>query len=177
MAEKIKIFAYGSLINQRSLTKTSPNADNIFPAKLYNLSRSFCLPSSHRIDQQTNRPVCVLNLVNSFEDNYINGICFELDESELGPLRYREREYELRQIKVHDYFDEQAVHDSYAFIATDYQPYHYLSGSKEQKHYIDVCLSGCEVYGQSFVDDFKQSTGFWGINDDDHIEAIWRGHY
>lgn len=177
MSDKIKIFAYGSLINIGSLRQTAPDAEDVFPAKVFGFRRSFCLRSSYRFDSQTNDPVCVLNV--DFDSNHgsLNGICFEIDSGKFAALEEREKYYDLHEVKVHHYHDPKEVHRGYLFRATGYSPYGFLSRSQEQMHYLQLCLDGCEIYGQNFGREFKETTDFWGIDHQDDIGDIWEGSY
>ncbi len=171
----MKIFAYGSLINIQSLKTTVPGVGNIFPAKVFGFSRSFCLPSSYRFDSQTNEPVCVLNVKHSSSQASLNGICFEMDTNNFEALKEREKFYSLQEVDVHHYDDEIGSFSGYLFIAEYYAPYSFLSASPEQAHYLRLCIRGCEVYGLDFIEQFKKTTDFWGIEENTDVEEIWKG--
>lgn len=177
MMDKIKIFAYGSLINARSLKRTVPDVGKIFPATVFGLSRSFCLPSSYRFDSRTKEPVCVLNVERSSSRDSLNGICFEMDTNDFEALKEREKFYSLQNISVHHYHDSTSSFSAYLFMAEGYDPYGFLSDSSEQLHYLQLCIRGCEVYGPDFVDQFKKTTQFWGIKETINVQEIWEGRY
>lgn len=177
MSDTIKIFAYGSLINQNSLRKTAPSANAIVPAKVYGFERSFCLPSSHRRDKQSNDPVCVLNLENGLANACINGICFDIETHEFDALAYREKGYQLHQITAHHFDTGDKIPDANVFMATDYEPYAFLPDSEAQNHYVQLCLNGCKVFGDAFVQHFKETTGFFGIENYGAAATVWNGGY
>ena len=177
MPRTYKIFAYGSLINQASLKKTVPEAYNIFPAKTYGLKRVFNLASTYRFDDGHNAPVCVLNAETCRPASIMNGTCFEMDEISLDNLLQRESGYDFCRIEAHHYHNEHDRFNAYYFRAKASKPYEFLPNSKAQKHYLDLCLSGSQVFGQEFADDFKNSTSFWGIDCEHKLKAIWKGHY
>ncbi len=172
-----KIFAYGSLINQASLKKTVPEARNIIPAKTYGLHRVFNLASTYRFDAECNSPVCVLNIAETDAVSVLNGTCFEMDEVSLGNILQREQGYDFCKIKVHHYDDEKQIFDAYYFRAHQFTPYQYLPKSSVQQHYLNLCLNGCKIYGDKFIEDFKNSTAFWGIECKYKLAAIWSGGY
>lgn len=177
MAAAYKIFAYGSLLNQASLKKTVPEARDMFPAKVYGFHRVFNLASSHRYDEKHNVPVCVLNAEPGENRQFMNGACFEMDEVSLNNLLKRERGYEFCEISAHHYNDEKFTFQAYVFRAKNFQPYQFLSKSKEQKHYLDLCLTGSKVFGRDFLEDFKRTTSFWGIDCKNKQQSIWFGDY
>lgn len=172
-----KIFAYGSLINQASLKKTVPEARSIFPARAHGLQRVFNLASQHRYDADCQRPVCVVNAGDAAPDCSINGICFEMDETSLRNLLHREKGYQFRAIEIQHYHDHDQVCQAHFFQAQQFQPYRFLAGSSVQKHYLNLCLEGCAVFGQDFVDDFIASTSFWGIGTAAQQQTIWQGNF
>ncbi len=172
-----KIFAYGSLINQTSLKKTVPEARNTIPAKTYGLQRIFNLASSYRFDAGHNSPICVLNIAETNTDSTLNGTCFEMDEVSLDNILQREKGYDFCKIKAHHYHDENQTFDAYYFRAHPITPYKYLPKSSIQQHYLNLCLNGSSVYGEQFVEDFKNSTSFWGIESEHELATIWSGSY
>ena len=177
MSRKIKIFGYGSLVNESSLKRTVPGATNIFPAMLYGFRRVFNLASHHRICVELNAPVCVLNVEQCASEQVMNGTCFEMEAESFDALLERERIYSLHDVRVHHYYDEKDSHEAKLFWARKHEPYAYLSNSEEQNSYLNLCLQGCAVYGQRFIDDFKSSTSFWGMPMMDNQAKIWQGGY
>ena len=177
MTENKKIFAYGSLMNESSLRKTVPTACNVFPARVYGFKRVFDLASHYRYCSEQKAPVCVLNLVERTKDISINGICFDMDDRSFNALLSREQIYQLHRVKVFDYRDDNVEFSANLFWAKDYQPYQYLRGSEAQRHYLDLCLSGCSVYGEDFVQEFKATTSFWGLGSNIDSSDIWGGDY
>lgn len=176
MSKIYKIFAYGSLINHASLTRTVPEARNIIPAKTFGLKRVFNLASSYRYDPIHQAPVCVLNAEPSDPHVQMNGTCFEMDETSLQDLLDREHGYHFKPIEACHYHDEKTRFSAYYFSAKDFQPYRYLTSSTEQRHYLNLCLRGSAVYGWQFVEDFKRTTTFWDVDEPDR-QAIWRGDF
>lgn len=177
MSAPYKIFAYGSLINEASLRKTVTEARNIIPAVTYGMRRVFNLASSYRFDHETQAPVCVLNAEADHPDSAMNGTCFEMDENSLHRLLERESSYDFLRIQAHRYQVRNSMFEAFYFRAKPANPYPYLANSTAQRHYLQLCLQGCAIFGQQFVADFKQSTSFWGIECRQTHSAIWEGKY
>jgi len=177
MAGIIRIFAYGSLLNDSSLRKTVPEAGNVFPARVFGFKRVFNLASHYRYCSDRRVPVCVLNLTAVSTDAAINGVCFEMNHRSFDALISREQIYEMHDVEVVEYHNSASVHAAKLFWAKHRQSYKYLRDSAAQRHYMNLCLTGCEAYGQQFVDEFKVSTEFWGINSGHDEDRIWRGVY
>lgn len=172
-----RIFAYGSLLNEASLRKTVPAARNLYPAKIYGFRRIFNLASHSRFCPEKQSPVCVLNLEQTDSNSGLNGLCFELDERSLPALMSREQIYQMQEVAVHRYNDDGPLQTASLFHARDHEWFRYLRGSPAQTHYLNLCLSGCAVFGSRFLHDFKQSTGFWGVDSEEEVGRIWRGVY
>jgi cation transport regulator ChaC len=177
MPETKKIFAYGSLLNEASLRKTVPNAASIYPAKVYGFRRVFNLASHYRFCTRKQSPVCVLNLERADSDSVLNGLCFEMDGSTFAALKSREQIYQMHEVAVHRYNGDGPPQSANLFWARDHELFRYLSDSEAQRHYLDLCITGCQVFGSHFLNDFKMSTGFWGIDSEEEIGRIWQGKY
>lgn len=158
MSKTLKIFAYGSLLYKESLLKTVPSARNIFPCKLYGFVRVFNFPSFDRLCEKTSIPCAVLNVEKSEWNQFINGICFEMDENCFEDLKYRERGYEIVQVEIKDYYDETKVSKAYFFRALHFEAHNYQSQSEKQKEYLNWCINGCSEFGEQFVEEFKKTT-------------------
>lgn len=177
MSKTYKIFAYGSLINHASLTRTVPEARNIVPVATYGLKRVFNLASTYRYDDEQQAPVCVLSAEACESDRRLNGICFDMDDASLGNLLERESGYDFCRIEAHHYGNPDDGFEAYYFRAKPSEPYRFLQNSTSQRHYLNLCLTGCEVFGAQFVEDFKRSTEFWGIDCEQTLDVIWTGDY
>jgi cation transport regulator ChaC len=177
MSETYKIFAYGSLLHQGSLTRTVPEARNLVPAKVNGLKRVFNLASHYRFDERSQQAVCVLNVETTDPQTVMNGCCFEMDKKSLEQLLRRENGYEFCHIEARHFERPQETFNAYYFHAKNFQPYRYLSNSKAQQHYLDLCLQGSAIFGTEFVTAFKRSTSFWGIESKQHLDAVWNGEY
>lgn len=168
----MKIFAYGSLMNINDLGRTVPKAANMFPVKLYGYRRIFDLESTYRFDPITNLPISVLNLEAASSFDYVNGICFDMDDQSFEDLLEREKAYNLLETTVVDYFKPQD-HKAHFFISSNYEKYPYQLGSNLQLRYLEICAEGCSIYGNQFFEDFMNSTHFFGVDIDKYNELIW----
>lgn len=177
MGATMQIFAYGSLLNEQSLRKTVPSASGIFPARVLGFRRVFNLASHYRFCSRSGDPVCVLNVEATEPSVRMNGMCFEVAEDSFASLRSREQIYRMHEVDVHDYASGTIRGRAALFWATEHEDYCYLADSLEQKHYLDLCLSGCRVYGRGFEQEFRRTTGFRGIESQCDIERIWNGDY
>jgi gamma-glutamylcyclotransferase (GGCT)/AIG2-like uncharacterized protein YtfP len=168
----IKIFAYGSLMNNNDLSRTVPEARNMFPVKLYGYKRVFDLESTYRFDPLTSLPICVLNLEKTSPFDCVNGICFDMDDQSFEDLLEREKAYSLLETTVYDYFGSEQ-YKSYCFISMNYEKYPYQLESELQLRYLKICVEGCNIYGKNFFDDFVRSTHFFGVEIHKYDELIW----
>ena len=160
-------------MNSNDLIRTVPQARNKLPVKLHGYRRVFNLESTYRFDPVTNTPICVLNLETSSSFDFVNGICFDMDNQSFDALLEREKAYSLIQATVSDYFDGNINYQSYFFVSKDAERYPYQLESELQLDYLAICVDGCHNYGQGFLDDFKRSTYFFGVDNNKYEELIW----
>ena len=156
--KSIVIFGYGSLINEDSLRKTVPSAKNIVPVRLQGYTRVFDFPSSTRLCEKSGKCCTVLNAFESKKDSSINGIIFEMDEEDLQNLIYRETGYELIEVEVENYYDENVKIVAYFFKAPKYESNYFLFDSEKQMEYLDLCVEGCKIFGDEFLREFLETT-------------------
>jgi cation transport regulator ChaC len=167
----MRIFAYGSLMNKIDLSRTVPEARNMAPMKMYGYRRMFDLESTYRFDPINNTPICVLNVEKSSSLlDYVNGICFEMDDKSFEDLLEREKAYSLVEATVNDYKEEYKTYNAHFFVSTNYKKYPYQILSELQLEYLKICVEGCRDHGQKFLEDFRKSTNFFDVNDE---EMIW----
>lgn len=169
----IRIFSYGSLLDENSLKETVPDAYNLFPARLYGYQRIFDLIAKWRFDEQTGKPICILNVKKTDDSQGMNGMCFDMSEVAFEALLLREKGYDLVETVVESYVDPDEKHQARFFMASNYESYPYSLDSKIQQKYLNHCISGCQKYGKGFLDDFIKSTEFYGIKVEDYHNKIW----
>lgn len=103
------VFAYGSLLDPASLTRTLPDVDlgACVPARLRGFTRGFTLafrndgthPDKHYVDADGHRPPVVLFCdLTRAAGRGVNGVCVPVDARTLELLRARERRYETAEI-------------------------------------------------------------------------------
>lgn len=156
MEEYVRIFGYGSLINENSLKKTVPNAKNIVPVKLCGYKRVFDLKSCSRKCSQTGKSVAVLNIVPDLNHSIL-GVIFEVPLEEFDNLKEREKQYELEKIIVVDIRSNEK-YESFTFIARDYESYSYTFNSQIQNEYLKICIDGCLSINEQLLENFLETT-------------------
>lgn len=157
MDKKFRIFGYGSLINYESLISTSPSATNIFPARLYGFIRVFNIKDTKFVEDSS-KPKCVLNIEKSEYNQFINGVCFEVDLDGLEKLKEREEGYELISVEVCSLCEEKKICKAFTFRVPHYEAFDYQFDSLDQKKYLDMCLDGCMGISYDFLLEFKETT-------------------
>lgn len=152
----IKIFGYGSLINEYSLRRTVPNAYNIFPCRVKGFVRVFNLPTKRRRCVVHGIPIAVLNIEKSEWNQMINGVCFEMDLTHFEDLKQRESSYELIEIEVEDY--QGGFHKAFTFRALHFEAYDFVFDSPTQMDYYNLCLEGAKYFGDEFLKEYLETT-------------------
>jgi cation transport regulator ChaC len=155
---KIKIFGYGSLINENSLKKTIKNYDLLFPAKLNGFIRVFNVYEYRKLTRKNIDKISVLNVEKSEFNDSINGICFEIDINDLDKLKNREKQYELFKVEICDFYNENNKYLAYVWRAKHFDAFDFQFNSKAQIEYLNICLEGCERFGKDFLNFFKKTT-------------------
>lgn len=162
MSRPIKIFGYGSLMNEDSLKETCPTGKILYPARLYGFIRVFNVPAPQRFCSKSGNPCAALNAEKSEWNEHINGVCIEIPDEDIECLAQREDGYELVQIEIEHFFEEKRelafMYRSLHFEAHDFQ-----ENSPEQLEYLKICEEGCRVFGEKFLKEFKETT-FIGHN-------------
>lgn len=160
------IFGYGSLINLLSLSRTikrEVQSNEIVPVKLLGYKRIWNLKEiiySNKLNKNING--IFLNIEES-ENEWINGIIFEVSELEFLALSQRERNYSCVEIskKIKTYND--LVFETFSifvFIADDaiYLQNKVVENTFVMSNYIEIVESGCLAIGKYFLDDYHKTT-------------------
>lgn len=155
MKSPIKIFGYGSLINEESLRKTVPNASTLFPVILKNHIRIFETKSSTRFTKD-NIAVCALNIKEDF-NHQINGVCFEVSDKYFDDLLKREGAYNLKEIIVECFKTSEKI-KAYVFVDNSKEKQEFLFEEPQQLDYLKICLDGANKFGDEFYEMFLKST-------------------
>ncbi|MFK5926534.1 MAG: hypothetical protein QM483_07885 [Desulfuromusa sp.] len=151
------IIAYGSLINPQETKGQREQPTHIVPVKLETFKRSFNQRPAWR--KNTSKNSAVLN-VQASEQNWLNAICYCYAEFNFTTLDHRERGYTRTSIpadKINSYQGQELPELDEAFI---------YSGKKEYRdstllpnpNYLEICLMGAKKWGESFYDDFLNTT-------------------
>lgn len=121
----IYIFAYGSLMNPRSLEKTLPGDRATRHANLRGYRRKASIPFGG---------YAYLNLVED-NDHEVSGLLIPINEAEFSLFSSREEGYD--RVDVTDKLKEKLDGKAYAFIAPDSN-----SNLKVPRSYIETCTVG-----------------------------------
>jgi cation transport regulator ChaC len=154
----LKIFAYGSLMFEDSLKKTSPCAKIISPVRLNGFVRVFNFPSPYRMSEIDGTPCSVLNLDKSEGTQELCGVLFEISEKSFSEMFTREEGYELVQVEVEDFNNPNTRYKAYTFRALHYDAHDYQHGSNKQLEYLNWCLEAAKNYGEEFYRNFLETT-------------------
>ena len=155
--KSIKLFGYGSLLNKKSLLHTCPSARNIEPVILRGFIRIFNAKCTRKCPN-SNKYVAALNIEKDEINNLINGILFEIDETDFQALQNREEGYELISVLVEG-FNSKFQTRAFTFRFPHYEAdYIYLENNKVQEDYANLCIEGSKEFGDDFMDLFLETT-------------------
>lgn len=153
---KLTIFGYGSLLKKTSLKKTVPSAMNIRLGILENYKRTFNLKALRRICPINNTPIAVLNILKS-KEHYLNGILFDMDESEFNTLKDREILYDFIEVEIKELKTNKFIR-ALTPIVHKHKSHEFLFESKEQEDYMYLAVNGAKELGNEFYNIFKETT-------------------
>jgi hypothetical protein len=157
------IFGYGSLVNNRSRNTTlKRNSESIITMihKDFGYIRKW-----NYYDKNINK--IALGLEKNINGDYINGILFNVEESELIELDQREIGYERiiipnKFVNCHNLILSEEI-IIYTYIPTDEFIIKEINKNKDNKKYLNICCDGFIKYGESFFKQFYQYTYDWDI--------------
>ena len=169
------IFGYGSLLQLESLKATVPSAKNLRPAYIEGFRREFTLwdPIGWT---ETNLdlagiPFCGVDARQTSDNkDWVNGVVFEVDQTDLPALLKREQEYELIETTAYDFNTGQPIGTCMVFSANKITG-EYDFNSAAQARYLDVCLEGAQAFGEEFLSQFICTT-FIGDRSLDNLPAL-----
>ena len=154
------VFGYGSLLNQKSLRRTIPDAENIVPCFIKGFKRDFSVwdPIGFRSGEHANVGFCALDVKKDSNPNSrVNGILFEMSENHFDSLLDREQGYRPVQVNAYDYATGKLLQEAILFSA-DRNNGTYSFESSAQENYLKICLDGAKSYGDDFYSEFLKST-------------------
>lgn len=131
----MKIFSYGSLVNEESLRQTSENAKMLGPATLCGHQRKFNAMSDAFPDVALNVIPC--------DGSEVQGVVIDFPEEEMDALRRRETGYEL--VDVTHLVKPQYTSKVYCFIAPNISDYR---DKKIYRSYLNTCLAAYSIEEQ-----------------------------
>ncbi|UFX83232.1 gamma-glutamylcyclotransferase family protein [Candidatus Absconditicoccus praedator] len=153
----IKVFGFGSLINEDSLRKTAPNAFDLKVGYIYGYNRIFDIKASNRFCSICGKYTSALNIFEVDYESFMGGVLFEVSEKEFGYLKEREKSYIMKQIEVYNQFGE-FIDNAYVFYRKGHKKYGFLKNSPKQREYLSLCVAGASSIGESFAKNFYQTT-------------------
>ena len=172
------ICGYGSLIEQESRTRTTPQAVAAFPVKVKGYVRGWWARTGG-VGFSTTYLGCVASNAHSgFSADYLNGVIYEVSESELVATDQREQGYTRTLISnsaIEDYLGVLGAGDKVWIylnkfpnntIPTDVLP---SPDFPIVQSYVDICVNGCleleTLYPvakqKNFAVEFIKSTQIW----------------
>lgn len=159
MKKNIYLFAYGSLVNDKSRNKTIEFYPVNYYAEISHLLGYIRVFNVRII--KNGIPQIMLGIEKSTKPTPINGILFQVTDSILEKIDDREKIYD-RMIIEHQFIktDIQFNKNDVVYI---YNPKKISKISEKfplMESYIDMCLEGFSKYGEKAVDDFLENTYF-----------------
>lgn len=157
-----QIFGYGSLINEKSLRATVPDAFDLRLTFIKGFVRDFSLWDSEGFTE-TNLdvagiPYCALDVKSVVDQNSrVNGVVFSVNSNYFDNLLKREQGYELVKTIGYGFHTNEKIGECYVFSANKNNG-EFDTNSKAQKRYLEVCLSGAKGHGQKFYKEFMATT-------------------
>ena len=145
--KKIRIFGYGSLLSEESLQETAPNSKIISNGFISNYMRIFNKPAK-------NEYVAALNVVKSSGD-FVNGVVIELHKKDFFTMIQREFRYDMVLVQVQTSI---GYIEAYTFSYRQEDEREFISTSKDQIEYVELCIEGAIQRGEEFYEKFMNST-------------------
>lgn len=134
---KYSIVGYGSLLSHDSLKETIKDK-RLIPVIVKGYKRVFNLIDSKNGDALD---------VEESKGSEINGVLFEVNESELAKLQEREDGYVPRKTLAYDFKSKEKIGDCFLFI--DYVDVDY-ENHKPDKNYFLLCREAAYNFGEEF---------------------------
>lgn len=149
------VFGYGSLISKESRER-SVISDQVFSVNIKGLERGWFAHSEKR-------KMAVLG-VRENSPSWCNGVLIGVDADQLEKFDLREASYTRIKVQASRVtcLEDNSVSDADTIWA--YVPKKIEFPTEEYpiyQTYVDVSLSGCLEYGESFASDFVTTTVFW----------------
>ena len=163
---KTYIFGYGSLINLESISKTIGRevySENIEPVKLLHHRRIWNLKESIFSEVLKKDIIGIFLNIEPSQGQWINGVLFEVSQTELFNLSERERNYRCIEISrdIIPYADfESNGNLIFVYLADDLN---HLQNKPAPNYfvmnkYVEIVERGCFRIGNFFLDDYRKTT-------------------
>lgn len=177
------IFGYGSLIEKKSRTGTTPDAVNAYPVQINGFVRGWWARTGVAGFSTTFLGCIAVDETNKskFSCTHVNGVVYEVSEADLQKTDAREKGYTRTGIK------RDAITDYCGILPPDAAVWVYLNDFENKadldkclpdqrfpivQSYVDICMNGClEIEAQfpvakenGFLVDFIKSTQCWSAH-------------
>lgn len=160
LKQPVLIFGYGSLISKESLYATVKNAKNAQPALIKGFRREFSKWDSEGFHSSNldlaGIPYCAVDVITDTK-NVVNGVVFEVDETDLGALKHRETGYAIIETPAYCFKTGKPLGGCFVFSSNACNG-KYENGNPAQERYLKICLEGAKEYGDDFYKQFLATT-------------------
>ena len=173
---KFYVFGYGSLLSTASTASTTGDHSHhqtYIPARLYGYSRSWdAVRHSNQMSEKKylrldnwdiTDKFCWCNIKRSADNDFLNGICYEIDEKDFIKLDYRETGYTRIDISKHisPYLGHSLETDAVVYTYIDTHPLSFAELPDISMDYVNMITSGAWSINKSvdgFFSDYIAST-------------------
>ena len=160
----IYVFGYGSLINNKSISRTLKREiadEEIYPVKLTKCSRKWRLKETvHSELLQKNVQAVFLDVeLGADKKSWCNGVLFGVTDKELDSLILREKNYNMANVSNDIDFLNTAPKKVIVFSAK--KPFVVSAADNNlyiMQRYIQMVEEGCRHWGNDFLQSFNDTT-------------------
>lgn len=164
----LNMVGYGSLLNKVSASRTLNVVDEeLVPIicfggkRIYNYNTPNDVVARHNGENYLGNKVACLNVKHTNnDDNYFNGLAYQIKIDEVDALRKRERGYDLIPFKCIDW-NTQEPSIKYALCAErrSFDGYYYVKNDiLPIPNYHKLCAEGAKAISDEFLDFFLETT-------------------
>jgi cation transport regulator ChaC len=157
------VFGFGSLISTPSLLATAPNASDIRQAYIKGFIRSFNFWDAVGYTETNldvaNEPMCALDIAETTDaEARVNGVAFNVSESDLSKLLKREEGYGIISVIAYDYGSDQQIAQDCLVFSANKNNGTYAFGGNAQQRYLEDYLKAAKKYGEQFYQELLDTT-------------------
>lgn len=156
------MFGFGLLLDSEELKITVPDAHNFRPAYIKGFRRDFSFWDSVGWTKTNldlaGEAFCAVDVkIISSPQLKVNGVIFQMNESNHEKLLQRELGYELIKTTAYHFEDNVAIGECFLF-SSNMNSGVYDFNSEAQKRYLEICLKGASQFGRNFYEEFLNTT-------------------